>query len=330
MIENNVQSCDQNIENHVPISRDPSLVLFGMGRAWLEATGIYQCKYSFKVLRLCAVTRAEKKDPGHLYTLVSHAGYVYTEEPVVRSFTRGGNLVLNVNVSDTRYARYISSLAWYHNGTEIVSGNKHTITNSDTTLRITNIAEGDAGTYEVKVRSISYDSERNSPICDSIVPPLFELHPMLQPVIFTVQESSPPTYDPSSIISIVYVGENAGSIRLNGTSVQYNSSISITQTRHNWFRNGIRLSDGGMYNSTGSLQEGLSLQIMYNNIADVTGDYVGVLWAEVYGISDLRTLCEGYYYYFRSLDFIFSGVFYLASPLWNIRGKLSYPLRDEM
>ena len=225
--------------------------------------------------------------------------------------------MLNVNISDEYYTRYIDSLAWYHNGTEIVSGNKYTISNNDTMLMISNMVGSDAGTYEVKIRSISYRSYHNSPVCDSIM----ELSTVLHPVTFTVQESHPPSYDPSSIISIAYISDN---IRLNGT-VRYNLPLPITRTHHYWFRNGSRLSDGDMYNSTGSLQEGLSLQIMYNNTADVTGDYVGILWSEIDYISGLGSLCEGYYYFLTDL----AGPFFFYRPfqitltlsLWDIYGE---------
>ena len=228
--------------------------------------------------------------------------------------------MLNVLISGDYHVQYINSLAWYHNGTEIVSGNKYTISSNDTMLMISNMVGSDAGTYEVKVRSISYDSDLNSPLCDPIIPPLLELIPNLHPVTFTVQESHPPSYDPSSIISIAYVSDNANSIRLNGT-VQYSSPLSITQAYHYWYRNGILLSDGDMYvyNSTGSLQEGLSLQIIYNNTTDVTGSYVGILLTDIYSISDHRSLCKGYYYYLDNYHSCYGYLFILT--LWDIYGK---------
>ena len=112
--------------------------------------------------------------PVHHPTLTSfctdnNAGIVYTEESVVHSFVRGGNLEFNVNIFNHPLAHYIDSLAWYHNGTQIVSGNKYTISNNDTMLMISNMVGSDAGTYEVKVHSISYDSDLNSPLCSASV-----------------------------------------------------------------------------------------------------------------------------------------------------------------
>ena len=266
--------------------------------------------------------------PVHHPTLTSfytYAGIVYTEEPVVRSFARGGNLEFNVNIFNHPLAQYINSLAWYHNGTQIVSGNRHRISSNDTMLMISNMVGSDAGTYEVKVRSISYDSDLNSPLCDSIIAPLLELIPNFRPVTFTVQGSHPPSYDPSSIISIAYVSDNANSIRLNGT-LQYNSPISITETYPVWFRNGIVLSDGDMYNSTG---EGLSLQIMYSNTADVTGSYEGILWTSV---DNLSRLCEGYHNYIiltSFVPFIFTPFFWIVKREYIIGDRVTRNRRRE-
>ena len=222
---------------------------------------------------------------------------------------------LNVNISDDNFAQYyIDSLAWYHNGTQIVSGNKYTISNNDTMLMISNMVGSDAGTYEVKVHSISESSTclaLGSPLCDST---MLELHPVFTPVTFTVQESCAPSYDPSSIISIAYVSDYDNSVRLDET-VRYSSPLSITHTRHYWYRNGILLSDGDMYNSTGSLQEGLSLQIMYNNTADVTGSYMGILLTQTRYVP---SLCCDYGDYFDSLH---SNVFVLMLSLWDVNGE---------
>ena len=109
--------------------------------------------------------------------------------------------VLNVNTTDNNRARYT---AWYHNGTTIVSGNKYVIEN--TTLIVNNMAENDAGKYEVKINSISSDYDRrNSLECDSLVLPLLEAQAAHAPVTFMVQEQFIPVYDPSSIVSTHYV-----------------------------------------------------------------------------------------------------------------------------
>ena len=132
---------------------------------------------------------------------------LYTDEPLVQSFNRGETLVLNANISDYSLASYITSIAWYHNGTKIVTGNKYVIEN--TTLRINNMVENDTGKYELKIDSISYIFD-NGPNCDSLVLPLLEATAGHAPVTFTVQEQEQyaPVYDPSSIVSTHYVAND--------------------------------------------------------------------------------------------------------------------------
>ena len=189
--------------------------------------------------------------------------------------------MLNVNTTDDNHARYT---AWYHNGTTIVSGNKYVIEN--TTLIVNNIAENDAGKYEVKINSISSDSDRsNSPECDSLVLPLLEAQ--AAPVTFMVQEQFILVYDPSSIVSTHYVTNDTDDIhRIELRSAPLNSSLFGSVSSY-LYKNGIRTS-------TGDSQEELSL--MYNNTATVIGDYVRVLWLRSYS-QNFVVLCGGYYYY---------------------------------
>ena len=87
-----------------------------------------------------------------------------------------------------------------------------------------------------------------------------------------------PEYDPSSVISTRYVNEgSAGRLEL-GSDIQINSSLLRRDLRHDWRRNGTSLANDGTYELTGSSQDRLSLRIMYNDSADITGDYVGTSW----------------------------------------------------
>ena len=236
--------------------------------------------------------------------------------------------MLNANISDAR--RHISSLAWYHNGTEIISGNgnKYTISSNGNThtLRITSMVASDAGTYKVKIASIDYYGHSSADCDDMTVLPLLELFSLHAPVTFVVQEGCVPTYDPTSILSMLYISENANYLRLG--PIQSNSSLSISHINHMWYRNGIQLSDGDMYNSTGSLQERLSLQIMYNNTADVTGSYMGILWTSYY---DINNLCPSFYSYLSDpYDYIYRRSFYripFASSFWSINSKIRNTLK---
>ena len=211
-------------------------------------------------------------------------GYVYTDDPVVQSFDRGENLILHVNISDDYDARYIAAIAWYHNGTRIVSGNKYIIWN--TTLRINDMVENDTGIYEAKIASI--DSNRNSPECDSLVLPLLETLATHAPVRFIVQEQYVPVYDLSSIVSTHYVTNDTDdhSIRRIELSIAVPLSSQLLQfISPNWYKNGIRVTTAGG-------QEGLSLA--YNNTATIIGDYIGIYSAR---LDDNE--CEDYYRFFR-------------------------------
>ena len=232
-------------------------------------------------------------------------GLLYTDEPLVRSFNCGESLVLNVNISDDYLARYITSIAWYHNGTKIVSGNKYIIEN--TTLRINNMAENDTGKYEVKINSISYNRYNNSPDCDSYVLPLLEALAAHAPVTFIVQKQGGTAYEPSSIVSTHYVTDYIDDYNISTELRSASLNLSLLgSVSSDWYKNGTRIS-------TGDSQE---LSLTYNNTATVIGDYVRLLWFNIRRNSTLRGLCEGYYHYYR---FVGSGILTLQVSFWNIK-----------
>ena len=195
--------------------------------------------------------------------------------------------MLNANISDYYLVRYITSIAWYHNGTKIVSGNKYVIEN--TMLRINNMAENDTGKYELKIDSISYIFD-DSPNCDSLVLPLLEATAGHAPVTFTVQEQEQyaPVYDPSSIVSTHYVVNDTDDYSIRRVElISAPLNLNLLGSVSNYlYKNGTRISTGGS-------QEALSLT--YNSTATVIGDYVRVLWSRPDRI--LRRQCEDYYYY---------------------------------
>ena len=200
--------------------------------------------------------------------------------------------------SNINYGFQIISLSWYHNGSEIMSGNRHTITSNATTLIIGNMEASDAGTYQVKINATQFNYGRNAPFCDSLFLPLLEPNAGFAPVTFTVQENHVPEYDPSSVISTRYVNEgSAGRLELE-SDIQINSLLLDRDLRHYWFRNGTSLANDVTYNSTGSSQDRLSLRIMYNDSADITGDYVGTSsFSYSYLNSNISIECRGYYSY---------------------------------
>ena len=208
---------------------------------------------------------------------------------------------MNISNNTNSYDFQIVSLSWYHNGSEIMSGNRHTITNNATTLIVGNMEASDAGTYQVKINATQFSFDRSAPFCDSLLLPVLEPYAAFAPVTFTVQENHMPEYNPSSVISTCYVNEgSAGSLEL-ASDIQFNSSLLRRDLRQYWIRNDTRISNDGTYNSTGSSQDRLSLRIMYNDSADITGDYVGTSWFVYFDLnSNISVECRGYYSLFEN------------------------------
>jgi len=161
------------------------------------------------------------------------------------------------------------------------------------------MAEFDAGIYEVKIHSISYNGD-SDPACNATVLPLLEFISSLAPIIFTVQPNYTPLYDPSSIIYVT--GNTEGRIELvRAVGLDLSLRVRTLNVYHDWYRNGTRLSNGRMYDSTATNQNTLSLQITYNNTADIIGDYERILWFDYDFLDDLRSGCRGYYRYLRNI-----------------------------
>ena len=188
--------------------------------------------------------------------------------------------MLSVNMSDHRSARYISTLAWYHNGTRIVSGNKYSLGNSAMVLNITNMTESDAGTYEVKVDILC---------ARDYISRLLESLAVVAPVKFTLQENTVPVYNPSSTVSTLYITKDStGRIELWRDIMQFNP-LSFRRVHNDWYRNGTQAT-GSLYDSSASNFRRLSLQIAYNSTDDAIGDYMGIAWATYFEIE-----CAGIY-----------------------------------
>ena len=117
---------------------------------------------------------------------------MYTDGPVSRTFNRGESLQLNVEVlSPNDYDFTSESLAWYHNGSRIISGGRHTISSGNTRLTINDLRDFDAGFYKV---NFTFS-------CDYPLPSTADF----VPVVFTVQEHSLPVYDPLNTVLTYYV-----------------------------------------------------------------------------------------------------------------------------
>ena len=266
---------------------------------------------------------------------------MYTNEETVRSFIPGEELVLNVNISNDSYARHISSIAWYHNGTQITAGNKYSITYSNsstsltnTSLSIQNMVGSNAGKYEVKIESIEYRGS-SSQHCDSIILPLLETYYSIHtPVSFAVQEHNIPTYDPQPIVSSYSIPECLrGGCNMDLRSTGRNiSSDMLGRHWSQWYKNGASIRDGSTYNSSVINEKGLiinSLQITYNNTEDVTGNYVGLTRTGILYYGSLRSECPAYYNYLSDIYLILIYQFTFEVSYWRISCKLQilyYPI----
>ena len=235
---------------------------------------------------------------------------MYTTDPVVRSFNHGGRLQLNVNISSHHYSRPNISLVWYHNGARIVSGSKFTIIDNNTVLTITDMEPSDAGEYTVRISSIDASDQgySNDPQCEAIVLPSLEFLALHAPVTFTVQQNFLPEYNPLSIATTYSLKENRHRIELSSEPSQ-----SFYPERSYWSRNGIRLIDGAIYNSTVSGQSN-SLMITFNDTDVAAGSYVGISWVDIY---ELHTSCRGYFYYLDDYYYIISRIPTSVS-YWNV------------
>jgi len=231
-----------------------------------------------------------------------------------------------VNISNDSYADFvnITSLAWYHNGTRFVPGNKFDITSNGCGLRINNMTKADAGTFQVKIDSVysAYSIFFNSDdhfLCDTLVLPLLESTAIFAPVTFILQQSCLPEYDPSSVISEVYLTEDPVTSLMN--SVQNISLLTPLNGFTYWYRNGIRLSDVRVYNYNTDL-EGVSptysLHIEANKTQFdyISGSYVGIIETSS---NSLSHECPNYNYL---LDLSLSIMYFpVATSYWKIKLK---------
>ena len=226
---------------------------------------------------------------------------------------------MRINITDyNSLAQYISSLAWYHNGTELTSDDRVIISNNGTSLTISNMAESDAGKYEVRINSTG----SNSAFCDRNILPMLENLAMYAPVTFLLQESNLPKYNPDDVIIDfalpAYQGSAKQSFAIDNTFM-INAAAVLDNARNindYLYKDGERISDRSTYNNTASYDNTTtqSLRITYNNTDDIAGRYVHIAAA-------------AYFYYFSTPtcpdhDFIRSHYF-LEIPVftlyWNIR-----------
>ena len=233
-----------------------------------------------------------------------------TDDPITRSFSLHQKILLQINrLSDSYYgslARYISSLTWYHNGTEILSSNERmNVSNNGTLLTISDMIDSDAGKYEVKISSINYYGYASSATCDRNVLRMLEQTALHAPVTFYLQQHHIPQYKPENIIELYFLPMNSLANSNNTITINYTTDINATflfggYTRylnHRFFRNGVSQStntDNVITERSYSNEINISHQLRYSDIDEIAGHYVYIETTSPYYI---RNNCRGYYNY---------------------------------
>jgi hypothetical protein len=121
------------------------------------------------------------------------SGWIFSVEPLHRTFLLGSVIELQINVSTDNLARHIRTLMWYHNEIEVQSSGRVSVLNNGTRIIIHDATHRDAGNYKVKIASLDFDD----PVCGSLWLPVLRNHAAHAPVTFAIKlmnESSSDEY----------------------------------------------------------------------------------------------------------------------------------------
>ena len=110
-------------------------------------------------------------------------GLIFTKEPY-RTFLLGSTIELQVNVSTFYLARYIQTLTWYHNGTdlEVRPSGRVSVLNNGRTIIIRDATHADAGYYRVEIALFFVFSH-----CNPLWLPVLRNHAAHAPVTFIIK-----------------------------------------------------------------------------------------------------------------------------------------------
>ena len=235
-----------------------------------------------------------------------------TEDSVTRSFSLHQKILLQINrLSDSHYgslARYISSLSWYHNGTEILSNERVNVSNHGTSLTISDMIDSDAGKYEVKISSINYYGIASSATCDRNVLRMLEQTALHCPFTFYLQQYHIPQYKPEDIIELYFLPVNSLANSNNTITIDYTTDVNASflfrgysgNFAHRFFKNGVSQSpntDNVITERSYGNEINISHQLSYSDTDEIAGHYVYMETDYSYFYSSLRSTCRGYYYY---------------------------------
>ena len=235
-----------------------------------------------------------------------------TDDPVTRSFSLHQKILLQINrLSDSYYsyyARYISSLTWYHNGTEILSNERMNVSNSEILLTISDMIDSDAGKYEVKISSINYYKSASSATCDRNILRMLEQTALHAPVIFYLQQYHIPQYKPEDIIEQYFLPMNSLANSNHTITIDYTTDVNGTflfggysrYLSQRFFRNGVSQSP----NTNNIITErsynneiNISHQLRYSETDEIVGHYVYMETTRPYHYDSFSSTCHDYYYY---------------------------------
>ena len=240
--------------------------------------------------------------------LYKYIGILNTDDPVARNFSLHQKILLQINrLSDSYYgylARYISSLAWYHNGTEILSNERMNISNDETLLTISDMIGCDVGKYEVKISSIECYGFSSSATCNRNILRMLEQTALHSPVTFYLQQYHVPQYKPEDIIELYFLPINSPASSNNTITINHTTDINTTlifggHSRYfdqRFFRNGKSQSTNTDNVTTEQLygnEINISHQMRYSDTDEIASHYVYMESADYYYFT---SNCQAYYY----------------------------------
>ena len=265
-----------------------------------------------------------------IYSTLFAIGLLNTDDPVIRSFSLHQKILLQINsLSDNYYghlAHGISSLTWYHNGTEILSNERMNVSNNGISLTITGMVDFDAGKYEVKISSMDYSGLSSSAECDRNILRMLEQTALHAPVTFNLQQYHIPQYKPEDIIELYFLPMNSQANSNHTITINHTTDVNATlifggnsgNIDQRFFKNGVYQSntDNIITEQTYGNEINISHQMRYSDTNEIVGHYVYMEAKFEFYIFDN---CNSYRYiwnYFR-----FSNKFSVLVHYWSLISK---------
>ena len=242
-------------------------------------------------------------------------------------------MLLQLNTLSDSYnghlAHYVSSLTWYHNGTEIQSNERMNISKNGTSLRFSDMIDSDAGKYEVKISSINYRNNTPSATCNRNVLRMLEQTALHAPVTFYLQQYHIPQYKPEDIIESYFLPMNLQDISRHTITINYTIDIDprILLGVHprywdQWFfRNGVSQSpntDNVITERSFGNEINISHQLRYNDTDEIAGHYVYIESKVTFFNSMFRHSCRGYHDY---IEDNFSFIISVLVHYWSLKSS---------